>query len=130
VRIAAVESGGRCIVDFGDCTAEEMVERVGKVPLPPYIRHGKEEQAIVARIRPFTPVSGSIAAPTAGLHFTPKSSPTFMLGARFVPSHCTWPGHIRSAAWRARRSRDGRRDGMRRAALVREIEETRRGGEG
>ncbi|MGE3808998.1 MAG: tRNA preQ1(34) S-adenosylmethionine ribosyltransferase-isomerase QueA [Gemmataceae bacterium] len=53
-------------------TPEELLERHGQVPLPPYIRKGvagsedrERYQTVYAR-RP-----GAVAAPTAGLHFTP-----------------------------------------------------------
>ena len=52
-------------------TIEESIDAVGHVPLPPYIRRADEGadreryQTMFARVR------GSVAAPTAGLHFTP-----------------------------------------------------------
>jgi S-adenosylmethionine:tRNA ribosyltransferase-isomerase len=49
-----------------------LVDRIGHVPLPPYI---KREDAVVDRERyqtVYARARGSIAAPTAGLHFTPE----------------------------------------------------------
>ncbi|HET7585814.1 MAG TPA: tRNA preQ1(34) S-adenosylmethionine ribosyltransferase-isomerase QueA [Gemmatimonadaceae bacterium] len=50
----------------------ELVERYGHVPLPPYI-HRPDEAADAERYQTvYARESGSVAAPTAGLHFTPE----------------------------------------------------------
>jgi S-adenosylmethionine:tRNA ribosyltransferase-isomerase len=49
----------------------ELLEQVGRVPLPPYIRDGEMEDGDVERYQTvFARRPGAIAAPTAGLHFT------------------------------------------------------------
>jgi S-adenosylmethionine:tRNA ribosyltransferase-isomerase len=52
-------------------TAVELLERVGRVPLPPYIRGGEMVEADRQRYQTVYALSpGAVAAPTAGLHFT------------------------------------------------------------
>jgi S-adenosylmethionine:tRNA ribosyltransferase-isomerase len=58
-------------------TAVELLGRIGRMPLPPYIKRGKQGDALDAMDREryqtvYASASGSVAAPTAGLHFTPK----------------------------------------------------------
>jgi S-adenosylmethionine:tRNA ribosyltransferase-isomerase len=60
-------------VDFqwnGDLTFAELLQQAGKTPLPPYIgrRAGEEDKIRYQTI--FAQHSGSVAAPTSGLHFT------------------------------------------------------------
>ena len=59
-------AGAIRVVKFSD---EEALERAGQMPLPPYIHiplgDPERYQTVYSR------VNGSIAAPTAGLHFTP-----------------------------------------------------------
>ncbi len=54
---------------YVNATVRELIDRLGRMPLPPYIhetlRDPERYQTVYARI------SGSAAAPTAGLHFTP-----------------------------------------------------------
>ncbi len=58
------ESGG---------SAERLLEVHGLVPLPPYIRKGVEASGDRDRYQTvYAEVPGSVAAPTAGLHFTPE----------------------------------------------------------
>jgi S-adenosylmethionine:tRNA ribosyltransferase-isomerase len=51
----------------------EVLSRVGRVPLPPYIRDGEMIEGDVATYQTvFARQPGAVAAPTAGLHFTPE----------------------------------------------------------
>lgn len=67
--VAGVTAGGNRLIDFRyDGIFLEILERLGRTPLPPYIREeledGERYQTVYAR------EPGSAAAPTAGLHFT------------------------------------------------------------
>ena len=48
----------------------EILERLGKMPLPPYIKAELQDQERYQTV--YSKVNGSAAAPTAGLHFTPE----------------------------------------------------------
>lgn len=51
----------------------ELLERFGSMPLPPYIRQGHAAPGDVERYQTvFAAKPGAVAAPTAGLHFTPE----------------------------------------------------------
>ena len=70
-RIAAVAPDGSREVEF-DLTIgfDALLERYGELPLPPYVGTGSPERA--ARYQTiFAREPGSVAAPTASLHFTP-----------------------------------------------------------
>ena len=73
-RIAGVEADGARLVERIDGSVTDAIERHGVPPLPPYIAHhakpGIEDRERYQTIYARTP--GSIAAPTAGLHFTPS----------------------------------------------------------
>lgn len=72
VVVGAVERGARRVAfrPHGDVSFETWLARVGHVPIPPYIERADEPgdreryQTVYARH------PGSVAAPTAGLHFT------------------------------------------------------------
>jgi len=54
-------------------TFPEVLDAIGHVPVPHYIRHGKDNASDLQRYQTvFAQSAGSIAAPTAGLHFTPE----------------------------------------------------------
>lgn len=48
----------------------EILQLIGKIPLPPYIRHEASDEDARRYQTVFSKVEGSVAAPTAGLHFT------------------------------------------------------------
>ena len=48
----------------------EVLERLGKMPLPPYIKEELQDSERYQTV--YSKVNGSAAAPTAGLHFTPE----------------------------------------------------------
>ncbi|HEV8496640.1 MAG TPA: tRNA preQ1(34) S-adenosylmethionine ribosyltransferase-isomerase QueA [Gemmatimonadaceae bacterium] len=52
--------------------AEQAIERYGHVPLPPYIERSDLPQDSERYQTVFAREGGSVAAPTAGLHFTPE----------------------------------------------------------
>ncbi len=78
-EVVEVRDEGRRVVRF-ECAGDfhALLEETGQTPLPPYIKRGREEldearredreryQTVYAARR------GAIAAPTAGLHFTPR----------------------------------------------------------
>ena len=47
-----------------------LLEEIGEVPLPPYIRRAPREEDVVAYQTVYARALGAVAAPTAGLHFT------------------------------------------------------------
>ncbi len=54
-----------------DGPAIELLQRYGTIPLPPYIRKGRADSPDAERYQTvYAAVPGSVAAPTAGLHFT------------------------------------------------------------
>ncbi len=56
--------------DDTDVSFAEWIEAYGKVPLPPYIRREAEESDTERYQTVYARHDGSVAAPTAGLHFT------------------------------------------------------------
>jgi S-adenosylmethionine:tRNA ribosyltransferase-isomerase len=60
-----------CSLAFeGVADFEQTLERIGHVPLPPYIRRGDTDTDHTAYQTVYAEQKGAIAAPTAGLHFT------------------------------------------------------------
>jgi S-adenosylmethionine:tRNA ribosyltransferase-isomerase len=70
-EVTAVRADGRRRVRFS-AEIESQLERLGHVPLPPYIRRGDEPADDERYQTVFASRPGAIAAPTAGLHFSPR----------------------------------------------------------
>ena len=66
--------GGEKVVQFNHTGIEFMnkVERIGEIPLPPYLHRSAENSDKDRYQTVFAEVPGAVAAPTAGLHFTPE----------------------------------------------------------
>lgn len=69
--IKEILSDSSRIVEF-DIPVSEVMETYGHMPLPPYIRRGDAEADAERYQTVYSREEGSVAAPTAGLHFTPK----------------------------------------------------------
>lgn len=75
-RVAGSAEEGRRILDFGGTDVRGLLRDSGYAPLPPYIKRAKQDEGArpedLARYQTvFARSEGAIAAPTAGLHFTP-----------------------------------------------------------
>ena len=68
--IDVVEEGNRLVRFTYDGIFEEILDQLGQMPLPPYITHQLEDKNRYQTV--YAKHSGSAAAPTAGLHFTPE----------------------------------------------------------
>ena len=70
VVVDIVDEGNRLIRFEYDGIFEEILDRLGQMPLPPYITHQLKDKDRYNTVYAEHP--GSAAAPTAGLHFTPE----------------------------------------------------------
>ena len=68
--IDVVEEGNRLIKFEYEGIFEEILDQLGQMPLPPYITHQLEDKNRYQTV--YAKHTGSAAAPTAGLHFTPE----------------------------------------------------------
>ncbi|MBR5108629.1 MAG: tRNA preQ1(34) S-adenosylmethionine ribosyltransferase-isomerase QueA [Clostridia bacterium] len=64
------DAGGRVVTFLYEGVFEELLDRLGEMPLPPYIHEKLEDPSQYQTI--YAKQEGSAAAPTAGLHFTPE----------------------------------------------------------
>lgn len=63
------------IIEFswnGDLSFAEIVDLAGELPIPPYLNRDTEKSDLTTYQTVYSKIKGSVAAPTAGLHFTPN----------------------------------------------------------
>lgn len=56
----------------GDVTWAEILDVMGELPIPPYLNRKTEESDKTTYQTVYSKIKGSVAAPTAGLHFTDR----------------------------------------------------------
>jgi S-adenosylmethionine:tRNA ribosyltransferase-isomerase len=66
----STDDGARVVRLLTSLTPDEAVARYGRVPLPPYIRREDDDSDRARYQTVYAQERGSVAAPTAGLHFT------------------------------------------------------------
>ncbi len=70
-EVKGITETGERIVEFTfEGSFEDVLAKVGTMPLPPYIKEKLKEQSRYNTV--YSKIDGSAAAPTAGLHFTPE----------------------------------------------------------
>ena len=68
--LSVAEDGGRTVRFFWEGVFEDVLDRLGEMPLPPYIHEKLQDPQRYQTV--YAKIDGSAAAPTAGLHFTPE----------------------------------------------------------
>ena len=72
---------GQCSMVNGQCSMDnlqssisfaEVLDAIGELPIPPYLNRNSEESDKTTYQTVYSKIKGSVAAPTAGLHFTPE----------------------------------------------------------
>lgn len=69
------QRGNAWEIDFdwdgsGRCTFADVLDAIGEIPIPPYLNRGTEASDATDYQTVYSHIDGSVAAPTAGLHFT------------------------------------------------------------
>ncbi len=73
-RVGEIGTGQRVVFEW-DCpeiSFAEILDTMGELPIPPYLNRKSEESDKTTYQTVYSKIKGSVAAPTAGLHFTPE----------------------------------------------------------
>lgn len=73
-RIGISGTGHEVVFDWGDDSIafSEVLEAIGELPIPPYLNRDTEASDLKTYQTVYSKIKGSVAAPTAGLHFTER----------------------------------------------------------
>ena len=70
------EQGTSHLIEFewdnSQVSFAELIDAAGELPIPPYLNRDTEESDKTTYQTVYSKIKGSVAAPTAGLHFTPE----------------------------------------------------------
>ena len=78
IEISAVrlgEQGTSQLIEFewsGEVSFAEILDVLGELPIPPYLNRETQESDKITYQTVYSKIKGSVAAPTAGLHFTER----------------------------------------------------------
>ncbi|MDD2694198.1 MAG: S-adenosylmethionine:tRNA ribosyltransferase-isomerase [Candidatus Gracilibacteria bacterium] len=84
IEVVAVSESGRILRAHG-VSIEYLMEKYGELPLPPYIEYTKEKEKDYQTS--FADKNGSVAAPTASLHFTQELLEKIHIPKEYVTLH-------------------------------------------
>ena len=71
-RVGETKTGQRIAFEWDcpDVSFAELIDAVGELPIPPYLNRESQESDKTTYQTVYSKIKGSVAAPTAGLHFT------------------------------------------------------------
>ena len=74
-RLSSPDHTGACGIQFHwdatEMTWADVISAAGEIPIPPYLNRATEATDLTDYQTVYSKFNGSVAAPTAGLHFTP-----------------------------------------------------------
>ena len=73
-RVGEMSTGQRVVLEWDnpEVTFAEILDVAGELPIPPYLNRESQESDKTTYQTVYSKVKGSVAAPTAGLHFTER----------------------------------------------------------
>ena len=73
-RRGVCDTGHEVVLSWDDDTVtfSEILDAIGELPIPPYLNRETEQSDLQTYQTVYSKIKGSVAAPTAGLHFTPE----------------------------------------------------------